>query len=157
MLFKTLTVSSFSGLAICAGLWWLNHYTFAYVSYNLVAIVDERELFLWWGASFHQTNPRWRLGPFEPLSPGLMSPCAFVYAEPLSPRLRWPKVGRNIAIVPLWFPTALFSGLPPALFASRRYTLYRRKKLGQCLACGYDLRGSTNRCPECGTPFTQTT
>jgi len=33
-------------------------------------------------------------------------------------------------------------------YCTRRKNDRRRK--GQCTRCGYDLRGSTDRCPECG-------
>ena len=52
--------------------------------------------------------------------------------------------------LPLWMPTTLFlmmcwfSYLP---LHRRR----KRKKLGLCLKCGYDLRASKDICPECGT------
>ena len=32
-------------------------------------------------------------------------------------------------------------------------TRRKRCKLGLCVACGYDLRGSAGRCPECGKEF----
>ena len=55
--------------------------------------------------------------------------------------------------IPAWQLAALFA-LPPAawLLANvlRRRRRQRRALLGCCTECGYDLRGSPARCPECG-------
>ena len=52
--------------------------------------------------------------------------------------------------IPLWFPTLLFGGLPGlAVFNFIRRA--RRRESGLCRICGYDLRASPDRCPECGT------
>ncbi|HEY7115019.1 MAG TPA: hypothetical protein VH475_00445 [Tepidisphaeraceae bacterium] len=50
---------------------------------------------------------------------------------------------------PLWLPIALLA-IPPALWLRGRLVLHRRARRGLCLACGYDLRATLGRCPECG-------
>ena len=52
-----------------------------------------------------------------------------------------------LVLVPAWLPIAVFAALPTIrLFRSYRRTLDRR---GLCPYCGYDLRATPDRCPEC--------
>jgi len=50
---------------------------------------------------------------------------------------------------PYWF-LALLAATPAALKWRSVARLRRKRRLGLCLGCGYDLRGSPGRCPECG-------
>ena len=61
----------------------------------------------------------------------------------------WTERVRHL-VVPLWPGVALF-GLAPAMFLGRRVRARRRARRGHCSRCGYDLRATKARCPECGT------
>lgn len=53
--------------------------------------------------------------------------------------------------VPHW-AIALPLALPAAFSGVGFLRKRRRRKRGVCMCCGYDLRASAERCPECGTP-----
>ena len=68
-------------------------------------------------------------GPFIPQSP----------LAPFAQRL----------LFPFW-SVLLITGVPLALWLSARIRRVRRRAAGRCVRCGYDLRASPSRCPECG-------
>ncbi len=77
------------------------------------------------------------------LPPLVMIGVAFEY---YSVALQWP-------IIPYPRPMALPTLLLITTLVYHRQKRPRRKLLGLCVKCGYDLRASKDRCPECGLSF----
>ena len=155
MLRKTLTILSLIGLLLSVGLWGASYFhiecarsgyvfTIAAGALSVIAMDD----------SERQATPDFcrchGFGGFQTYwipeigvaSGGKVTIHRFYYFAPFGGWL-W------VLEVPLWMPTLLgavmlsVSGLP-------LYRRRKRKKLGLCLKCGYDLRASKERCPECG-------
>ncbi len=55
--------------------------------------------------------------------------------------------------VPYWFIALAFLVIPTIWwFSYRRRRRIRTLPKNRCVRCGYDIRASRERCPECGTP-----
>jgi predicted amidophosphoribosyltransferase len=55
----------------------------------------------------------------------------------------------HLVAIPIWLPLLIFAA-PAGLWL--RGVLRRRRGAHECPSCGYDLRATPDRCPECGTP-----
>jgi hypothetical protein len=57
-----------------------------------------------------------------------------------------------LLVIPWWFLVTLTALLPAAALAKAPLIIrhHRRRQRNLCTHCGYDLRSSTDRCPECG-------
>jgi hypothetical protein len=63
----------------------------------------------------------------------------------------WISYGHAYLAVRAWPLVVLWSIMPALwLMASRRRIRAARRNHGLCLTCGYDLRATPERCPECG-------
>ncbi len=146
MLRKTLTILSLIGLLLSVGLWGVSYFTLHFRTpvrgALLVGMLHRGSIQLQcFGPSRHYYGGRHAELWFE----GFRGYTAW------KPHVSTAK-DYLVLIVPLWMPTLLFAALTwfTLLPAHRRR---KRKKLGLCLQCGYDLRASKDRCPECGEAF----
>jgi hypothetical protein len=56
-------------------------------------------------------------------------------------------------VFPYWL-AALVTAILPAAFIYRVIRSRRAIRAGHCRTCGYDIRATPTRCPECGNPVT---
>lgn len=54
--------------------------------------------------------------------------------------------------LPYWLLVGILA-IAPARYGFHTIRQNRRARHGKCQACGYDLRASNDRCPECGIPI----
>ena len=62
----------------------------------------------------------------------------------------WAVVGYWVVVVPHWWLVTVLAAVP-GLAAARAVRRHQRAAGSRCAACGYDLRATPGRCPECGT------
>ena len=168
MLRRALTILSLTGLLLSVGLWGVSYHGIMYVGdvhscllangtisaqFKSFASVRARESYL---QSSTATLPtRWVWGIIVPPS---FSPMWFPTWEShwLANNPYRPKV--TAVSLPMWISTAALLIVFVLLYAPIRGERRRRKrkKLGLCLKCGYDLRASKDICPECGGEFGST-
>ena len=153
MLRKTMTVLSLIGLLLSVGVWGVSYFNVLYNSRtvgctfwlahgNLTLFVPQTTKAYqgWYNVGFSGFSTNWtgQINVHPSDRP--------TYRRNL---LHWSRQNM-ILTIPLWIPTIICA---PATLALPLHRRRRRKKLGLCLRCGYDLRASKDRCPECGTEF----
>jgi len=72
------------------------------------------------------------------------------FRELASSSFSWYATDISYVAIPDWFVAATLLILPTSQVAGRMRRRRRRNQTGLCQSCGYDLRATPDRCPECG-------
>jgi hypothetical protein len=99
------------------------------------------------GASFGLSVTRWPLGTFRGVAYDLRLPFLSVYRNNFDGGESW---GVSVQAAALLTVFAIAPGLWLRKTIRRRIALRSSRREGHCPACGYDLRATPDRCPECG-------
>ena len=162
MLRKTLTILSLIGLLLSVGLWGVSYLDLVYfrrtarpaVGFPTTVTFPPPLSVSPTGVLLSEGQPLYEYSGYA-LSHGGLGTWSYLSTKEWAPKPGWRRTRfstRGGIVVPLWIPTVLFALI--LWFSS--VPLHRRRKrmkLGLCLKCGYDLRGSKDRCPECGEEF----
>jgi hypothetical protein len=98
-----------------------------------------------------RARPRHSAGWGEQYSTDRFGPVAFRF-ESINVARQWTETVRML-VIPGWLASSILLAWPLTTMAMATRRASRRRRLarsGHCPACGYDLRASPGRCPECG-------
>ena len=169
MLRKTLTIVSLIGLLLCVGLWGVSYLDLVYstrmarpVRFPIVPASPQFSVSPT-GVLLEEGQPLYKYSGYK-LSHGGVGTWNYIGTMGRAPKPGWrrtwisrrtvwlPEFGAGI-VVPLWIPALVFALFLCCCRPWPYHRSHKRRRLGLCLKCGYDLRASKERCPECGTGF----
>ena len=158
--FNLLAAASLALAVLTAGLWVRSYWVGESIGYHAYPRSDPLRLWfigagtpkgdvlLFWNRNSHLGGPQgWRYVRHPPAGYRRGGPPPHWQFGPVR---GWADAYFDGIAVRCWALVLLFS-LAPATWLLRGLLLRRRRrKLGLCRHCGYDLRASPQRCPECG-------